>query len=516
MAIWYATPLSHPAAEQHAKKRRLQASLFLVSLPFIAVIGIAGIAAPKALASGAKSFAGVWFSTFDWFTMLLASGAVLLSLGLAFSPVGKMKLGRADDEPEFSTASWLSMLFAAGMGTGILFWGVAEPVTHSLGAPGLEAKTESGAHYALVLTALHWGLHAWAIYAIAGLVLAYFCFRHGRPYLPGEPIRCGFRGRWVEPVATSTDFLAILAIVFGVAGSLTMGSLQIQSGLHDLIGVDANSNWVTACILAALVAAYMTSAATSLDKGIKWLSNINIILCLALGLFLLTTGPSLYLLKTFAISLRDYVAALPRLGFQLGPETEGGSWFHAWTITYFLWWIAWAPFVGVFIARISKGRTIREFVVGVLFVPTIFSLLWFATLGGAGLYAELQGNSGLSQQVAQDLTLALFTLFENFPLTNVLSFAAILLVFVFLVTSVDSATFVLGMLTTKGSMNPPTSKKLAWGITLGILGGALALTRNVDVVKSIAILGAIPFSVLLLLQVIGFLRVLIRDLRAAR
>ncbi len=495
--------------------RRPKLSLFLATLPFIVIIGLAGILAPKALADGARSFAGAWFRSFDWFTMLLASGSVVLSLALAFSRFGRIKLGRPTDEPEFSTASWLSMLFAAGMGTGILFWGVAEPVTHYLGAPGLEAKTESGAHYALVLTGLHWGLHAWAIYAVAGLVLAYFCFRHNRPYLPGDPIRGGFRGAWAKPLAMSADFLAVLAIVFGVAGSLTMGSLQIQSGLHLLVGIDAESNWVTAAILACLVAAYMTSAATSLDKGIKWLSNINILLCLALGIFLLCTGPSLYLLKTFAVSVGDYLAALPRLGTQLRPHSDGGTWFHSWTITYFLWWIAWAPFVGVFIARISKGRTIREFVGGVLFVPTIFSLLWFATLGGAGLYAELSGKSGLSQQVASDLTLALFSLFENFPLTNLLSFTAILLVFIFLVTSVDSATFVLGMLTSKGSMNPPTRKKLAWGVTLGVLGAALTLTRNVDVVKSIAILGAIPFSALLLLQIVGFLRVLFRDARDA-
>lgn len=445
--------------------------------------------------------------------MLLSTGTVVLSLALAFSRFGKIVLGKEGEKPEFSTISWLSMLFAAGMGTGILFWGVAEPMTHYLGAPGLEAETQSGAHYALVLTAMHWGLHAWSIYAIAGLVLAYFCFCHERPYLPGEPIRSSFRGFWVEPVSKATDFLAIIAIVFGVAGSLTMGSLQIQSGLSLLFGVDRDSNLVTTAILLVLVIAYMSSAATSLDKGIKWLSNINIAICIALGLFLLIAGPSLYLLKMFFVSIGDYVRELPSLSTQFFPSKAESGWFHDWTITYFLWWIAWAPFVGVFIARISRGRTIREFILGVIFVPTIFSLLWFAILGGAGLYAEMSGAGGLSTVVAQDLTLALFTLFDGFPMSNALSFTAILLVFVFLVTSVDSATFVLGMLTSKGSMNPPVRKKLSWGITLGVLGGALTLSRNVDVVKSIAILGAIPFSIFLVLQIAGFLRVLIRDER---
>ena len=492
-------------------RQRLAPGLFLLSLPFIAIIGIAGIVAPQWLEAGAQAFTGAWFSTFDWFTMLLSTGTVILSLLLAFSRYGKIVLGKVGEKPEFTTVSWLSMLFAAGMGTGILFWGVAEPMTHYLGAPGLEAETTSGAHYALVLTALHWGLHAWSIYAIAGLVLAYFCFRHNRPYLPGEPIRAGFKGFWVEPVSKATDFLAIIAIVFGVAGSLTMGTLQIQSGLSLLFGLDAESNIVTSAILLALVVAYMTSAATSLDKGIKWLSNINIAICVGLALFLLCTGPSLYLLKTFFVSMGEYLRELPRLSTQLSPKTQGGTWFHSWTITYFLWWIAWAPFVGVFIARISRGRTIREFILGVIFVPTVFSLLWFAILGGAGLYSEMTGQSGLSNIVKRDLTLALFTLFEAFPMSNVLSFTAILLVFVFLVTSVDSATFVLGMLTSKGSTTPPVRKKLAWGITLGVLGGALTLSRNVSVVKSIAILGAIPFSVFLLLQIIGFLRVLIRE-----
>lgn len=445
--------------------------------------------------------------------MLLMTGSVVLGLGLAFSRFGSVRLGRDGEMPEFSTLSWLSMLFAAGMGTGILFWGVAEPVTHYLGAPGLEAETESGARYALVLTGLHWGLHAWALYAVAALVLAYFCFRHKRPYLPGEPIRSSFRGIWVEPLSLATDFLAIVAIVFGVAGSLTMGSLQIQSGLSIVFGVDRDSNAVTMLILLTLVVAYMTSAATSLDKGIKWLSNLNVAICVLLGLFLLATGPSLYLLEVFAYAVGDYLRELPSLSSQFFPTPEDGGWFHSWTITYFLWWIAWAPFVGVFVARISRGRTIREFVLGVMFVPTAFSLLWFSILGGAGLYAELSGQSGLSSIVAQDLTLALFTVFKGFPFSKALSVIAILLVFVFLVTSVDSATFVLGMLTSKGSMNPPTQKKLAWGITLGVLGGALAVTRNVDVVKSVAILGAIPFSVLLVVQIAGFLRALWRDHR---
>lgn len=490
-------------------------NLFHVSLPLIAIVVAAGLVAPKTLADGATAFTNAWFQSLDWFFVLSTTGMLVLGLWLASSRFGKIVLGKPGEKPEFSTGSWLAMLFAAGMGTGILFWGVAEPMTHYMAAPGVTGGTPEAARNAMVITGLHWGLHAWAVYAIAALVLAYFCFRRGRAYLPGEPIRDVFPGAWAAPVAWLADLLAVLAIVFGVAGAITMGTFQIQTGLSLVFGVSPVSTAVATAILLVLVAAYLSSAATSLDKGIKWLSNINIVIALLLGAFFLIAGPTAYLLKGFVVAVGDYLTQLPRLSLRLFPYSESESWLHGWTLTYFVWWIAWAPFVGVFVARISRGRTIQEFVLGVMFVPAFFSLLWFSVLGGAGLYQEIHGGGGISGLVQEDTTRALFALFAHYPLTKILSVTAILLVFVFMVTSVDSATFVLGMLTSDGAMDPPRSRKIAWGLALGVLAGALTLSRSIEVVRAIAIVGAIPFTFVLILQIVAFLRALYYDEKCA-
>jgi glycine betaine transporter len=449
--------------------------------------------------------------------MLTTSAMLVLGIYLAASRFGRIRLGPDDEKPEFSTASWLSMLFAAGMGTGIMYWGVAEPVTHFISAPGADPGTAAAARNALVLTAFHWGLHAWAIYSLAALVLAYYRFRKGSSYLPSAPIRMGFEGRWVAPVAFSADAIAVLAVTFGVAGSLAMGIIQVKAGVTHVSGVALDTRLSSAVVLLLLFAAYMTSAATSLDKGIKWLSNINMVLALFLVGFTLLAGPTAYLLRTFVTTVGDYGSGVVDLSLKLYPYEDSRAWLESWTLIYFIWWIAWAPFVGVFIARISKGRTIREFVLGVLLVPTGFSLFWFSVFGGLGLFEELHGVGGIAEVVSADYSQAAFTLFDRLPMTPVLSGIAISLVFIFLVTSADSATFVLGMLTSEGDMDPPRRAKLMWGVTIALLGAALILAKaepdseTVEAVKSVAVLGAIPFTFILLIQVAAFLRALVRD-----
>jgi glycine betaine transporter len=332
--------------------------------------------------------------------------------------------------------------------------------------------------------------------------------------LPGEPLRNAFGKRpWVAPVAAIADGVAVLAIAFGVAGSLGMGIFQLHTGLHVLWGVPLDSTLVSTLILLALVVAYTASASTSLDKGIQWLSNINMVVALLLLVFVLAAGPTAQLLRGFVTSIGDYTAALVGISLRLYPYHKARAWLETWTLTYFLWWIAWAPFVGVFIARISRGRTIKEFVLGVLFVPTVFSVLWFGVFGGTGLDEELNGAGGIARLVREDVSVALFSLFDRLPLSGLLSGTAIVLVFIFLVTSVDSATFVLGMLTSRGSLDPPTRRKLAWGLSLGALGGALMLTGNVDAVRAVAVLGALPFAFIMLLQIAALLRVFAREHR---
>jgi glycine betaine transporter len=347
---------------------------------------------------------------------------------------------------------------------------------------------------------------------VAALVLAYFAFRYQAPYLPGAPIRAVFgERRWAEPVARLADTVAVLAVAFGVAGSIGMGIFQLHTGLHVLWGVPLPSRLWSAGILVALVIAYITSASTSLDKGIRILSNVNVALAIALLLFVLAAGPTPHLLRGFVTSLGEYTASLVSLSLRLYPYDRGRSWLEGWTLTYFVWWIAWAPFVGVFIARISRGRTIREFLAGVLLVPSLLSILWFAVFGGTGLAEERYGQGGIAALVREDVSVALFSLFDRLPLSWLLSGTAMVLVFVFLVTSVDSATYVLGMLTSRGSLDPPTSRKLGWGISLGLLGGALMLSGNVHVVRSVAVLGALPFTFVLLLQVAALICALRRE-----
>jgi glycine betaine transporter len=485
--------------------------LFAITGPLCVGIGVWGVADPPSLAAAASALTTTAFRSLDWFFMLAISALLVIGIYLAASRFGNVRLGQGEDRPEFSTPSWLAMLFAAGMGTGLVFWGVAEPLTHFVGAPGSEPGSAEAARRALLITGFHWGFHAWAIYSLAALTLGYFRFRKGAPYLPSSPIRYAFRGAWVGPVGLAADAIAIIAVTFGVAGSLAMGILQVKSGLHHLTGASFDSAWSSLAVLGLLFVAFMTSAATSLDKGIKWLSNINMVLALTLVGFVLLAGPTSYLLRSFITSIGDYATGVVSLSLQLHPYASDRAWLEGWTLTYLIWWIAWAPFVGVFIARISRGRTIREFLLGVLLVPTGFSLFWFAVFGGLGLFEELHGVGGIADVAAADVTQALFVLFDRLPLTALLSGIAVALVFIFLVTSADSATFVLGMLTSDGDMDPPRSKKLIWGVSLALLGAALILSGSIEAVKAAAILGAIPFTFVLLIQVAGFLRVLFED-----
>ncbi len=485
-----------------------------VTAPACLAVATLGVIAPSKLVGAATWITTTAFGSLDWFFMLATTTILVLSIYLAFSRFGGIRLSKNNEPPEFSTPSWLAMLFAAGMGTGIMFWGVAEPLTHFLGAPGSEPGTALAARRALVITGFHWGLHAWAIYSMAALSLAYFAFRHGASYMPSEPIRLTFCGWWVPAASLAADSIAVLAVVFGVAGSLAMGIFQVKAGLAHMTGYGFESMTASMLILLALFVAYMASAATSLDKGIKWLSTINMTLAIALVGFVLFAGPTNHLLRNFVTSLGDYGVGVVRLSLRLFPYKDQQGWVEGWTLTYFIWWIAWAPFVGVFIARISRGRTVREFILGVLLVPTGFSLFWFAVFGGLGLFEELHGSGGLAVVVQGDFTQALFVLFERLPLTAVLSGVAVTLVFVFLVTSADSATFVLGMLSAKGNMNPPRSSKLIWGLALAFLATALIRANTIEAAKAVAILGAIPFTFILLIQIVGFLRALLTDERS--
>ena len=480
--------------------------MFALASAVCAMIAAWGIIDPDHLAAVADGVTGIAFSAIGWFFMGCVTLFLVVCLWLGFSRFGKLRLGPPDEAPEFSTLSWLSMLFAAGMGVGLIFWGVAEPVTHFATPPVGPGGTPEAARDAMVLTNFHWGLHAWAIYAMAGLVLAYFSFRKGTPYLPGSPLRFAFRGAWTGPVAEAADFVGVVAVAIGVAGSLGMGVFQVQTGLHEISGVSNESTMVSVMILFGIFVAYMLSASTGLERGIRILSNFNIGLAVVLVVFVLAVGPTGFLLETFIGSIGDYVSALPGMSLHLFTYRDLDQWEANWTLAYFIFWIAWAPFVGIFIARISKGRTIREFVMGVLLVPTVFSMLWFAVFGGTGIHLELHGTSQLSELVQEDVTAALFSLFERLPLARLLSAAAVLLLITFLVTSADSATYVLGMLTSRGATNPGTTRKVTWGIFIAALAAALMFTGSIHPLRAVVAACAVPFVLIMLMQVVALLR----------
>ena len=487
--------------------RRPPEAVFLLSVLICGAIGLWGMLAPDALAGAANALTGFALTTLDWFFLMLCTSFLVLGGALALGPYGKIKLGADDDEPEFSTVSWIAMLFAGGMGAGLLFWGPAEPIYHFTDPPGLTGGTPEAARLAMVLTNLHWGLHAWSIYAVCALVIAYFIFRRNAPGLISTPIRYAFRGRLIGPLATAADTLGVVAVILGLAGSLAMGTLQVRAGLGEVAGVP-QAEWVSIVIVCVLAVCFFLSASTGLGQGIKVLSNINMGIAVAIMLFVLFVGPTRFILETFTTTLGDYLNNLPAMSFRLYPFEGLTDWTAGWTLTYLIWWLAWGPFVGVFIARISRGRTIREFLLGVVLIPSLFSMLWFATFGGAGFFVELQGSGGLADLVFDDVAKALFALFDYFPLAPVLSGAALLLIFVFLVTSADSGTFVVSMMTGKGTLNPSIGLKLTWAlIILAITIGTL-LAGSVEVAKTLAVSGAIPFALVLLLQIAAFLRTL--------
>jgi glycine betaine transporter len=504
-------------ARLHLRRRLASSAVLLIALPLCAGVAAWGLGDPAGLADWAGDVTGTAFRALDWLYMVLVTGLLVLAAWLAVGPYGRVKLGHAEDVPEFSLASWLSMLFAAGMGVGLLFWGVAEPVLHYDGAPGPTPGSHAAARNALTITLFHWGFHAWAIYGMVALSLAYFAFRRGGGFRPGAALRAELGGRGAEALAYIANVTAVVAIALGVAGSIAMGVFQLQRGLFVFAEVDPSALSVSGSILAALVAAYCLPLVMPLDKGVKWLSNANMVLAVAVLLFLLLAGPTAFLMRTFVTAFGDYLSGLARMSFELFTfqDREVAGWFQGWTLTYFFWWIAWAPFVGVFIARISRGRTIRAFIVGVIVVPTVFSVLWFSVLGGFGLYEEVHGLGGVVAMVRHDVSIALFTLLERLPFAGVLNVAVMVLAFVFLVTSVVSAAYVLGLLSGSGS-HPAWRSKLAWGMVLGALGAAMIVAGDIQAVRALSVLGALPFAAIMVLQVVALLRALRADAAAVR
>ncbi|HLS34879.1 MAG TPA: BCCT family transporter [Bacillota bacterium] len=438
---------------------------------------------------------------FGWFYLISASVILLFVIYLAFSKYGNIKLGKDDDEPDYSMFSWFAMLFSAGMGIGLVFWGIAEPVSHFFVPPHGDAQTAEAAKDAIRYSFFHWGLHPWAIYALIALTLAYFKFRKDAPGTISATFYPLLGERVKGPIGKTIDIIAVFATVFGVATSLGLGAIQINGGLSFLNSDIPNDFSTQIFIILGVTILFMLSAISGIGRGIKWLSNGNIVIAILLMFFFLFMGPTTFLLNLFTTTIGSYIEYLPEMSFRLSPFDESGSdWVQGWTIFYWAWWIAWSPFVGTFIARVSKGRTIREFIIGVLAVPTIFGALWFSIFGGTGIHMEMFGDAGIWQAMGEgELTEnALFATLQHLPFTTIAVVLSIILISTFFITSADSATFVLGMQTTNGMLNPPLKIKLTWGLIQGGAAAVLLWSGGLNALQMASVISAFPFVFILL------------------
>ncbi|MDT7042725.1 glycine betaine uptake BCCT transporter [Candidatus Nitronereus thalassa] len=472
--------------------------VLFVSLALTSVFLIWGAFAPKQLAKVSGSIQIWLLDAFGWFYLLCAAGFLTTVILLIFSKYGDIPLGRDGEKPEFPLLTWFAMLFCAGMGIGLVFWGAAEPISHFYDPPFGSPGTPESARVAMQYSFFHWGLHPWAIYTLVGMCLAYFQFRKQEPGLISASCKPILGGSTDGPAGYAIDIIAVFATVFGVATSLGFGAIQISGGLSYLFGVPNTINTQLG-IIGLVTVLYMLSAQTGLQRGIKYLSNLNMILALSLMVFLLFLGPTKFIMEIFTSALGEYLHKLPKMSLNLAPFDNSG-WVQNWTLFYWAWWIAWAPFVGTFIARISRGRTVREFILGVLFVPSLFCAFWFSIFGGTAISLELFQQTGLNQVIeAQGKEVVLFTLLEHFPLGGLMSLIAIFLISTFFITSADSATFVLGTLTTKGNLNPPNSVKLTWGVVQSVVAAVLLWSGGLKGLQTGSILAAFPFAFIMLL-----------------
>ncbi|MFD1259810.1 BCCT family transporter [Entomomonas asaccharolytica] len=448
----------------------------------------------------------IWINTnFSWFYVLVVAIILVTTVFIFLSRVGDIKLGPDHSKPEFSTLSWLSMLFAAGMGIGLMFWGVAEPVMHYLTPPDADPGSIKAAREAMVITFFHWGLNGWAIYVIVATILGYFSFRHGLPLTLRSALYPLIGERIYGPIGNAVDTFAVIGTVLGVATTLGMGVKQINAGLHHLYGVPISFTVQFIFIVVIMFFASL-SVFSGLSKGVKRLSEANMILAVLMLLFVLILGPTLFIMTTFMQNIGDYLSEIVSKSFNLYAY-KTSDWIGNWTIFYWAWWLAWSPFVGAFIARISRGRTVRQLVMGALFAPTLLTVLWMTVFGDTALHLIVyQGVDSLAEVVRNDYSMALFAFLEHFPLSSVTSLIAVIMVIVFFVTSADSAAIIVDMFCSDGKTDTPVWQSLFWAGMMAAVTIALMYADGISALQAAIIIGALPFSIALLAAIWGLIR----------
>ncbi|MBU2977079.1 choline BCCT transporter BetT [Alteromonas sp. C1M14] len=490
-----------------ADKAMLNKPVFITSSITILIILIFAALFPETANAFFQSMQASVTENGGWFYILTVAIILLTVVILGFSRYGDIRLGPDHATPEFSRFTWLSMLFAAGMGIGLMFFGVAEPVMHFLAPPTADPGSIAAVKEAMKTTFFHWGVHPWGIYAAVALVLGYFSYRHQLPLtlrsalypIIGDKIY-GWPGHLV-------DIFAVTSTIFGVSTSLGFGAAQINAGLAYVFHIPSNTT-VQILLMMGVVAIAIVSVTTGLDKGIRRLSEANLLLAVSLVIFILVLGPTVFLLQAYIQNMGAYVSDIVRNTLNLFAY-EKTDWIGGWTIFYWGWWLAWAPFVGLFIARISYGRTIREFVIGVLLIPTVFTLLWMTVFGNSAIDLILvQGKIGLATMVDKDTSVALFVFLEYFPFSEVLTLLAVLMVIIFFVTSCDSGAMVVDMLCSNGRNDTPLWQRIYWAVAVGVVAAVLLFAGGLDALQTMTIVAALPFSIILLVAIYGLLKAL--------
>jgi glycine betaine transporter len=479
--------------------------VFYITLALIALTVVFGVIAPQKYESITGNIQSFVSTSFGWYYLLLMAVFLVMALIIAISPYGRIRLGKDTDRPDFSTATWIAMLFSAGMGIGLVFYGASEPLSHYVISPATEeAGTGAALKEGLTISYLHWGAPVWAMYGITALALAFFQFRKNEPGLISSTLKPIFGDKMNGPWGVVVDVLAVFATAFGVATSLGFGAVQINAGLNHLFGLEIGflSQFMIIVVVTVL---FIISAWSGLSKGIKYLSNTNMVLAVLLLIIILVVGPTLLILNLFTETFGMYLQNLLQMSFRTAPLGEDNrSFVDGWTIFYWAWWISWAPFVGMFIARVSRGRTVREFLLGVIIIPTVFASFWFAAFGTTAAFV----NDSITDLSGFSTELVLFNMFDQLPMSIVLSIIAILLIASFFITSADSATFVLGMQSTNGSLTPPNTVKLIWGISQSMIAILLLYVGGLQAIQNTIIIAALPFSFVMILMTIGILKAL--------
>ncbi len=483
--------------------------VFIPAVIVIFLMLIGTISNPKAAGELFSDVLAYVTKTFGWYYMLAVAFFLIFIVSITFTKWGNIKLGPDHAEPEYSFVSWFAMLFSAGYGIALLFFGVAEPVLHYASPPEGAALTVDAAQQALQIAFFHWGFHIWAIYGLVGLSLAYFTYRHGLPLSMRSTLYPIIGERIHGPIGHAVDVFAILGTLFGIATTLGLSVAQINAGVNYLFPAIPVSTTVQIIAIALITAMALVSVLAGMDKGVKRLSLLNIGLAVALMVFVFAVGPTIFILDTFMQNTGNYLSGIVKRTFNLQAYTSKG-WIGNWTLFIFGWTIAWAPFVGLFIAKISRGRTIRQFVVGVMVVPTIFTFMWFSVFGDTALhFIMVEGYTALIEEVQNDNAIALFKLLERLPFSSVVSFLTVCLIITFFVTSSDSGSLVIDSLASGGAAHTPVWQRTFWVTLEGVIAAVLLLAGGLSALQAASVVSALPFSVIMIIAAIGMWRALV-------